>query len=189
MLRFAPSRFPALLDVTSVRGVIKPWRKNQKLFVENEDALPRAYFIGRYRLASQEEALDHIALDDFDFREAVLLERDPGLAPSGAALVPAQIVEDHPERVAVHVNAPGPGLLVLTDTHYPGWEARLDGEPAEILLANGLHRAVTLRGGKHRVVFEYRPLSLRVGAALSLATATIIAAVAIQGLRRRRAGR
>jgi len=186
-LRFEPNRFPALLDVTSVRGVIAPGRENRELFVENEDALPRAYFIGRYRVASREEALDHIALDDFDFREVVLLERAPGLALSDAALVPARIVEDHPERVAVQVNAPGPGLLVLTDTHYAGWEARVDGEPAEILLANGLQRAVTLRGGEHLVVFEYHPLSLRVGAALSLATAAIIAVVAIQGLRRRRA--
>lgn len=186
-LRLEPSRFPALLDVTSVRGVIAPRHKDGALFVENEDALPRAYFIGRYRVASREEALDHIALDDFDFREAVLLERDPGLAPSGAPLVPARIVEDHPERVAVHVNAPGPGLLVLTDTYYAGWQARLDGEPAEILLANGIHRAVTLEEGRHQVVFEYRPRSLRAGAALSLATAAIIAAVAIQGLRRRRA--
>ena len=57
--------------------------------------------------------------------------------------------------------------LVLADTFYPGWQARIDGERAAILRANYAFRAVALDAGEHEVVFRYRPLSFIVGVACS----------------------
>jgi uncharacterized membrane protein YfhO len=58
---------------------------------------------------------------------------------------------------------------VLTDLAYPGWTARVDGAPAEILLADGSFRAVAVPAGSHRVEFRYRPISVYAGAAISAA--------------------
>ena len=70
------------------------------------------------------------------------------------------------------------GLLVLADLFYPGWTAEVDGRPAEILMADGVFRAVALPQGTHRVVFRYQPLSVKIGAALSALALLAVAVLA-----------
>ena len=83
-----------------------------------------------------------------------------------------------------------PGYLVLTDTYYPGWQATVDGEPTEILPANHAFRAVELSAGDHTIIFEYAPLSFRLGAWITLGAASLLAIVLIAaGLQSRRARR
>lgn len=155
--------------------------------LENPDALPRAYVTSSYRLASRSEAFDHLRDGDVDFRSGVLLEEDPGFeAAAPAPIEEASIVRYEPERVTVEASASGPALLVLTDTHHPGWRATVDGKAAKILRANGLFRAVVLSGGLQEVVFEYVPRSVWWGAAIS--SASLLGILAL-GLALSRGGR
>jgi hypothetical protein len=154
---------------------------------ENPDALPRAYFVEDFAVEASGRALERVVHGDFDFRRQVLLERWPdGLAGAGdpAPALAARIASDAPERVVVEVAAPRAGLLVLADTFYPGWRARVDGRPADLLRGNALFRAVPLPAGSHRVAFEYAPASLRVGAALSLGSLGLLALVLLRTSRR-----
>jgi hypothetical protein len=161
----------------------------------NIDALPRAYLVGRFHVCTGAEALDHIAHGDLDFRATVLLDRDPGMAPQAAepaGYLPATVTSYAAERVEIETSAPQERLLVLTDSYYPGWTARVDGALTEILRANGLYRAVRVPAGSHRVEFEYRPASLRWGAWISLVSCVVLVLVAVGGTwieRRRRATR
>lgn len=65
-----------------------------------------------------------------------------------------------------------PGVLVLSDTYYPGWKVTVDGRPSRLLRANYALRGVYLPGGNHRVVFRFAPASLRLGL---LSTGTTLA--------------
>ena len=80
-----------------------------------------------------------------------------------------------------------PGYLVLTDTYYPGWQATVDEEPAQILAADHAFRAVALGPGEHMVIFEYTPLSFRIGAWTSLAAALLLVISLVTGGCRARA--
>ncbi|OGO30464.1 MAG: hypothetical protein A2Z16_02670 [Chloroflexi bacterium RBG_16_54_18] len=86
---------------------------------------------------------------------------------TGDNFQPLNAVQWSPERI--EVDAAGPGLLVLSEVMYPGWRVQVDGSPATILKAAGLLRSVNLPAGSHNVVFYFRPVSLYVGASLSLA--------------------
>ena len=129
-------------------------------------------------------------------QEVVLLADDlaaAGQQTQAAALAGpmegvARIVEYQPERVVVEATLDAPGALVLADTWYPGWQARIDGQPAPVLRANYLFRAVLLPAGQHVVQFEFRPASLRLGAGVSLAAALLLLAVVILGPRAQHRG-
>ncbi len=83
-------------------------------------------------------------------------------------------LQDAPNRVTIHAVLDTPGYLVLTDTWYPGWQATVDGEPAEVLQANYAFRAVYLEAGEHTVEMDYQPTSVLVGKAVSLTTLTLL---------------
>jgi hypothetical protein len=51
--------------------------------------------------------------------------------------------------------------------------------------ANAMFRAVPLEGGVHEVVFSYEPLSVRIGALVSLATLVLLAPIALWSFRDR----
>ncbi|MBW2421257.1 MAG: YfhO family protein [Deltaproteobacteria bacterium] len=184
-----PRLFPAVYDVASVQRILS-WNdsKSRVETLINPDAVPRAYLVDHHRIAEQREAFERIARADVDFKQTVLLEREPTLAtstPLGGGRHEASITAYAPERVAITVQAARPALLVLTDTHYPGWQAHIDGEPAETLRANGLFRAVGVPDGRHEVIFEYRPASFRWGVRLSLAAALLLAGIVLTTARRR----
>jgi len=184
-----PESAPVFYDVAGVRRILLPGDAAGPEVFSNRDALPRVYVTPRYRVASQEQAFQLLRSGDFDFQTGVLVERAPAFESRDAGEVaPARILDYRPERVAVEAETQGPALLVLSDSHDPGWRARVDGDPAEILRANGLYRAVALPGGVRRVVFEYAPASLRWGGWISVASLAAVAGVALVGLRQRRAG-
>jgi len=148
--------------------------------VERRDgALPRAYLVSRYEVCSPADALQRFVAADFDYEHGVLLEEEPGLVmdDAGAPRELAEIVSYTPERAVIRTQAPGPRLLVLSDTHFPGWTARVDGVEAKILRANYLFRAVAVPAGTHEVVFEYRPSSFRTGLGISAAGWIVFLAV------------
>ncbi|MBI2218554.1 MAG: hypothetical protein HYU51_14795 [Candidatus Rokubacteria bacterium] len=146
----------------------------------NERALPRAFFVARARgCVADALALRLMHEGRVDFRSEVLLaacdapETDGGrpsvVAPHARVSGAARIVEDEPERVAVQVEAPVAGWLVLADTWFPGWRVTLDGAEARPWRANHAFRAVRVPAGQHVVRFTYAPASVRLGLGATVA--------------------
>ncbi len=81
--------------------------------------------------------------------------------------VAATWLEDAPERLHLHVDAPTPGWLVVQDLAYPGWTASVNGLEVSIIAANGAGRAVAVPAGAVDVVMAYAPESVAAGLRLS----------------------
>lgn len=71
----------------------------------------------------------------------------------------ARLTSWRPDRIEIDVDTPTAGVLVVHDTFYPGWTARVDGREAPILRADTLFRGVEVQAGSHRVVMTFEPLS------------------------------
>jgi hypothetical protein len=155
---------------------------------ESDAALPRAYFVPRARVLDDPAAVLR-ALEDpaFDPRSEVVLELAPGEPPpeGGDAQGSVEILGHEPERVELVVESDGPGLVVLTDSFFPGWRARIGDRDLPIHRANFLFRAVPVAAGRSRIVFEYQPTSVRLGLALGAAAAAGLIATALLGRRAR----
>ncbi len=73
-----------------------------------------------------------------------------------------------PNAVTITVDAETDGYLILADTWFPGWQAKIDGEKTEIFYADYLFRAIFVPQGTHQIEFKYLPTSFYVGVALSI---------------------
>jgi hypothetical protein len=71
-----------------------------------------------------------------------------------------------PDRIVLTSQGPA-GLLTLSEIAYPGWQVWVDSQEAKVDTVEGLLRGVTLTAGKHQIVFEFRPLTVYLGASLA----------------------
>lgn len=141
---------------------------------ENPRAVPRAFVVGHADAVDAKTVLARMSSVTFDPLAVALVETGAA-AVTGGVSRPAVIDSYLPERVMIHANGDAPGLLILTDQFYPGWDATVDGKPAPIYCADYIFRAVSLPPGDHSVVFTYRPRPLVVG--LCITTLTLVAMI------------
>lgn len=114
-----------------------------------------------------------------DFRHAAfMLHQPPNVescdTPDGVALQ-----EHREDRVLITASMSCKGMVVLSDTFYPGWRARVDGKSATIYEVNGAMRGIVVPAGFHTITLRYRPVSVLLGALLSflgIGGATLLAA-------------
>jgi hypothetical protein len=154
-----------------------------------DDALPRAFVVGAQRVVPDSETERRTVTSlAFDARRVALTEkRLTGLPETGdGSGGSARIVAYEPERVIVRASSAGQGLLVLGDTWFPGWKAKVDGRSVPIERVDYIYRGVRLGPGAHRVEFSYEPASWRIGWITSVLSLVALAAVVVVGLRRRR---
>jgi hypothetical protein len=169
-----------LLGLMSVRVLVNATLGEP--FVENPAFLPRARLVTGARIEPDDErALETLRSPGFARETTVVLASGKARDPQPGQQGQARIVEAKPGRVGVRVEAPSPALLVLSDTWFPGWTATADGERREILRANVAFRAIELEPGEQLVEFRYEPLSVRLGALVSLLTLALLATLAILG--------
>ena len=72
-----------------------------------------------------------------------------------------------PNRVSLDFNLEEGAFLVLNDLYYPLWKAFDNAVEVPILRANGVFRALPLKRGNHKILFEYFPDSLKLGLLIS----------------------
>ncbi len=133
------------------------------------------------RLAKDPSQARSLVLEgELDLNQVVVLEGLSGLPvddcqKSSLTYKPAtdlplleQIAETNPNRIEIQTSTTAPAWLVLSDVWYPGWQARVDGEPTRLLRADYLFRALRVPAGEHQILLSYQPLSFWAGAALSL---------------------
>jgi hypothetical protein len=155
------------------------WAPETRSWVVRSKVDPRAFVVSAVRkVGDWPEALEVMA-GGYDVRAAALVsEEDVGavgaLPPAATPTGAADIVSFERESVALRARADRPGLLVLKEAWYPGWEATVDGRPAACIPVNGWMRAVPIPAGAHDVLLRYHSRRLPAGIALSLATALLI---------------
>ena len=131
---------------------------------ENPNVLPRAYIVHRVEVVPDSTLLDRMTSPEFSAWTTALLE-SPLPAEQKATLETApsrsnsmaHINRYDLQKVEVDAEMEAPGLLILSDTHYPGWEVTVDGEAASLLRVNYALRGVYLSEGIHRVKFHFVP--------------------------------
>ena len=146
----------------------------------NETVLPRAFVVHKALVAADhEDAWARMQEPGFDPSVTVILEggQPLDLQTSGGAGV--QVTRYDTNALEIQVDSPVEGYLFLSDPHYPGWQAQVDGQPAELLRANYAFRAVRVPAGTHQVTMSFRPLSWTLGLGITVLTLLVLLILAV----------
>ena len=147
-------------DVFTGASGLKVW--------ENPGAFPRAWAVHEV-FKIKEPGEGRVFINDHlgDLRSKAFTESDPvKLQPcSGADQV--AVSKYAAESLNITADMACEGMVVLSDTWFPGWKATVDGKPAGIQEVNLAMRGVVVPQGHHQIAMRYRPASVYVGAALT----------------------
>ncbi len=167
--------FGAPLLATNRDASVPPIARAGEARLYHFPALPRVYWTGAWRAAPDERVspLLHRAASGSLAALAEPLER-----PSGpeAGPVAAESVEVRASFTAATINAPADGVAVILDPWFPGWSARLDGQPVTLSRANYAFMAVPVSAGVHRLELSYFPARFLPGLAVALLAAVLLIA-------------
>ncbi len=157
-------RFP--LELFSLAWEDDAWR-----IWQYNDALPRTFIAHNVIIERDpQKIVDQIYNSNVNLLNTLILEKSlpfPTVDLDVRGVESASISAYEANKVTITVYANSPGLLFLSDTYYPGWEAYVDGDKTTIYRANFAFRAVPVRQGQHVVTFVYRPASFVLGILLS----------------------
>ncbi len=166
--------------------------EDEYILYNNARARPRAWFVSTT-----------VGLDDADALAAIRWSQLPDgtrFNPADTAIVDASVasgtrsfptgrvsvdLRDENDRVSASVSSEGGGFFVLSDVFYPGWRARIDGAPADVVRTDIALQGVFVPAGQHTVTFEFASTTLRVSTAASVAAFLVCAWLAVSDLRGR----
>src|SRR5205823_1228917 len=124
----------------------------------NNAAFPRAWAVHQAVQARDAVEANTIMLQHLpEMRDrAVMLAKPPALEPCHDRDF-VDLLEHGADRLLIRAIMSCPGMVVLSDTYFPGWRARVDGKAAGIYEVNGAMRGVLVPAGLHTVTMRYRP--------------------------------
>jgi hypothetical protein len=148
---------------------------------ENTRSLPRAWLAIAEQAMTADEELKVIRTGKlpsgqlWEPLQTALVEA-PTLSVFGASMTrgKAEVTRQEPNRLEVKTESVSPGILVLSENHYPGWRASVDGKSFEVMRVNYNLRGVAVPAGNHVVEFVYRPKSVLLGLLISLLTLVLL---------------
>ena len=162
--------------------------EKEALLYENKEALPRAFLSPNFELVEDEEKMIDKMLDrDWNPRKKTFVfKKDSELLPesllselknvdsSTSVTQSFKVTSYRANSAIIEGNSSKSGILIFSDTYYPGWKVKVDGERENILRVNLFLRGVPLSAGKHIIEFHYSPLSFKLGLLISFLTVLLL---------------
>ncbi len=167
------------LEVPSTIKAELPEQTPPLFLHEIDDPMSRAWMVYHVMVTEDEnQALGWMADPTFDPRSVVVVESEPpfDLATDTPADWSVIVKRYAPEHITLTVDTPSDGILVISEWDYPGWKATVNGEKVDLWRVNAGLRGLPLRAGEYRIEMTYRPLSVTLGAIISILSAVILIA-------------
>jgi hypothetical protein len=145
--------------------------------IENPEAAPRAWVVHEVdRVEGDAAVRARLAQPPDQLMKRAFVRGDvphvEQCANPGTVFLEARRNIESRERI--RASLPCAGLVIVSQTWYPGWTAYVDGRRAPLLEAYGFLDAVPVPGGEHHIELVYRPWHAWIGALITLTTIAIV---------------
>jgi len=155
--------FP-VLNMLNTKYFILPLQGGTTVALQNPYAQGNAWFVNKIVYVGDANAeyaqvakinLQTEAVADKKFESAL------GQAITNDSTATVRLTSYQPNNLRYTVDSKNGGIVVFSEIYYPGWKATVDGTPTPIARVNYILRALTVKPGKHTVVFDFHPSSIR----------------------------
>ena len=146
-----------ILSVTDLvsTNLEKVFQEGNTRVYKNNATFDRAFFISNTIIVKNEqEAIN--ALFDLNYplkNRAVVNSEDSNLIKTNWSGGKAEIISYKENQIEISTENQGEGFLILTDTYYPTWHAKIDGKETKIYLTDFNFRGIVVPKGQHNIVF------------------------------------
>ena len=152
---------------------------DQPMVVENPNAMGNAWFVDSVVLANtpneESDALNTINLHNTLVTDVQFKDFVKDFRPHHDSSAYIQLTKYAPNAVEYDYTAAVDGIAVFSEMYYPhGWNAYIDGQPADHFRANYTLRALNVPAGKHHIRFEFRPATVEKWGKVSVACSYLI---------------
>ena len=153
-----------VINMLNAKYFILPLQEGRTAPLLNPYAYGNAWFVDKVSFVSNaNEEIDGIgrcdlrkeAVADQSFKQ-VLSESVPQDSASQVTLTSYE-----PNHLTYTAESAKGGVVVFSEIYYPDWTATVDGQPAELGRVNYILRAIQLQPGKHEVVLDFHPASVK----------------------------
>lgn len=158
------SLFP-VLNMLNTKYLILPLKDGQKLPANNPHAYGNAWFVSKVEYAENADeelaALHRInprytAVADKRFQQIL------GQAAATDSTSILRLTAYEANCLTYEAQTATEGVAVFSDIYYPGWTCTIDGTEVPIARADYVLRAIRIPAGKHTIVMQFRPQSIRI---------------------------
>jgi hypothetical protein len=189
--------FEKVISMFNIKYLLTPWPVQSGsleqlesptgvFMYRNPSVMPRAFMVSGYTLAQNSDAAKAILLsDDFDPNQKAIVYKQPRISSSTSQLNASVAIEQYrTNEVIIRAKTDRDGLLVLSDTYYPGWKVFIDGTEGEVLRANVCQRAVEVPAGEHEVKFVFDSFPAKAGFGISIAALLVAGGLLVAARRK-----
>lgn len=150
----------SLTDLSSPK-LTKVFEEGETKIYENKDAVERAFFVrGIYPSSGNQQTINAIFDKNIDLRQIAVVENwDKGEKTFNDKDNKAEITKYRDNEVIIETNNKEEGFLVLTDTFYPAWHAKICDNnqikctETKIYITDYNFRGIVVPSGLHTILF------------------------------------
>jgi hypothetical protein len=169
-----------VLDMLNTKYFILPGQDGQPAAQRNPNAYGNAWLVSNIQMVNTNDA-EFAALGSVDpLRQTAIVHQDfseavSGLQPTGQGSITLSSYQ--PNALTYSFQSSSEQLAVFSEIWYGpdlGWEVTIDGQPAELIRANYVLRALRVPAGQHTITMTFKPSSYQAGVSISWVSSLLI---------------
>ncbi|WP_448530576.1 hypothetical protein [Raineya sp.] len=182
------STYKPVIDMLNIKYFIVPLQGGKSIAIQNPDALGAAWIVPEYKLVENaDEELK--ALKNLNIRKMAVLRKQKGTDNLSSvqwdSLAKIRLTKHSPNEMVYEFEAKAPQLVLFSEIYYrmgeSGWQAYLDGKPAEYFKANYALRGMVVPAGKHTITFRFEAKVYQDGEKLALISSILMVLLLLGG--------
>lgn len=155
--------------------------------LQNPYAMGNAWFVDNYTFVDNADK-EIAALNTLDIKTTAVVDKrfedkltGFSITPDSTAII--ELTEYKPNALKYKSSAQSEQLAVLSEIYYPnGWEAYIDGKPAEYFCADWTLRAIRIPAGQHEIEFKFEPHGYNTARGIASASSGLLVLLLIGGI-------